>query len=277
MTPSQYRTVRNMIEARLGILVPDGSELHVESRILKLAQSLGIASVIDFFQAFGTELVPDPAGALSEAMMDKETEFFRDMADFGALQKSVLPTLVQRRAGERRLSFWSAGCAGGQEPYSIAIFIREHFPELLDWDLKIYATDVIEDNAVKARQACYTKDEVNHGLPAPLLIKYFTKIEGEWQLNEPIRLMVDVRKNNLTEPTAQVPPIDVIFLRHVLENLNGQTQERILNTIGACITPNGCLFVTESKKNPPGLDNRFHRIDLPGSSFYRPKTYVEAG
>ena len=276
MTPAQYKTVRSMIETRLGVVLPEGSELQVETRLQKLAEGLGIASVLDLFQAFGGELVPDPPTVLTQAIIDKETAFFRDMVDFGALKNSVLPTLIQRRAGERRLTFWSAGCSTGQEPYSIAIFLREQFPELAGWDLKIHATEFNRDSVEKAREAHYTKDEVNHGLPAPLLIKYFKKIEGHWQLTDSIRQMVEVHQGNLVEAGGRIPGADVVFLRHVLKNLNGPTQEGILNTVGSSLSPDGCLFMTESK-GIPGLENQFYRIELPDSAFYRPKTYIEAG
>ena len=132
-------------------------------------------------------------------MTTNETSFFRDMHPFQALQSHILPELIKSRANERSITIWSNACSSGQEVYSIAILIRQHFPELNTWKMRLIASDLSSKILNKAKEGLFNQTEVNRGLPVPMLLKYF-KCEGSnWRINEEIRNMAEFREVNLIE------------------------------------------------------------------------------
>ena len=136
-----------------------------------------------------------------EALTTNETFFFRDFHPFEALRRSILPDLIARRAPARRLTIWSAACSTGQEPYSLAMLLREHFPELANgWQVSILATDLAPAVLAQARKGCYSQFEVNRGLPASYLVKYFTQRGDAWHVNEEIKQRIEFRSMNLIQP-----------------------------------------------------------------------------
>jgi chemotaxis protein methyltransferase CheR len=149
-------------------------------------------------------------------MTTNETSFFRDFNPVEALRKSVLPDLIARRSAERTLNIWCAASSSGQEPYSLSMLIRENFPALLNWKIRILATDLSTDILARAREGRYSQLEVNRGLPASLLVKYFQKRGCDWFLRDDIRAMVDYQILNLSNAWPTMPPMDIVMIRNVL-------------------------------------------------------------
>src|SRR5262249_21296228 len=156
-------------------------------RLAPLAGQLHLGSISELV----ARLRSGPDNGLStrviEAMVTTETLFFRDLHPFETLRKTVLPELIGRRADERRLSVWCAACSTGQEPYSLAILLREHFPQLAGWRVDLLATDLSGEVLGRAREGRYSQTEVNRGLPAALLVKYFRQHGSTWELAEDVR------------------------------------------------------------------------------------------
>src|SRR5262249_41241050 len=156
---------------------------------------------------------------------------FRDHLPFQNLQQRILPELLRKRAAERCLRIWCAACSSGQEPYSVAMLLREHFPSLDKWDVRIVASDLSNDMLERARHGRFTQMEINRGLPARLLVKYFRKDEMGWQIREDIRRMIEFCTINLVGPWPPLPLFDVIFLRNVLIYFDVPTKKTILGRI----------------------------------------------
>ena len=215
------------------------------------------------------------ADLVVDEMTTNETSFFRDVHPFEILKNTVLPTLLEEREHERKLQIWSAGCASGQEPYSIAMLLKEEFPELGDWTVSIVATDLSRAALEKAREGSYSQLEVNRGLPKPLLRKYFSQSGVRFRISAEIRDMVEFRRLNLVDSLAGMPPSDIVFLRNVLIYFELDVKRDALMRVHDLMNPNAHLFLggAETTLN---VDERFERIDgPPRSACYRLKEVSE--
>src|SRR5688500_12443973 len=140
-----------------------------------------------------------------EVMTTNETSFFRDHHPFEALRTAILPELIRRRAATRRLEIWSGACSTGQEPYSVAMLVREHFGGLPGWNVAIRATDLSTEVLARAREGRYNKIEVHRGVPEPSLARFFHRDGTDWRVTDEVRRMVDFRPMNLIEPWPAMP------------------------------------------------------------------------
>ena len=158
-------------------------------------------------------------------MTTNETSFFRDVHPFDALRDTLLPELIERRATERSIKIWSAACSSGQEPYTIAMLIRENFPALAAWRVEILGTDLSTEVLDRAREGRYAQLEVNRGLPAPMLVKYFEHHGASWVVKPDLKRGIDFRPMNLITPWPAMPRFDFVFLRNVLIYFDRATKQ----------------------------------------------------
>ncbi len=268
LDPSDFDFVSNMVLKRSAIVLEPEKSYLVESRLLPLARREGMSTIAELVARIRSNPVNGLPDKVVEAMTTNETSFFRDINPFDALRKIVLPDILQRRATERRLQIWSGASSTGQEPYTIAIILREHFSNYSDWKLSIIATDLSTDVLEKARQARYSQLEVNRGLPAPILIKYFQRAGVEWQLKDDVRRLVEFRQLNLIDPAWGIASADIVFLRNVLIYFDVPTKKTILRRIRQVLRPDGYLFLggAETTMN---LDEAYERIPFERSGCYR--------
>jgi chemotaxis protein methyltransferase CheR len=267
---AEFDYLRTLLRQRSAMVLDEEKTYLVEARLLPLARREGLTSA----GALLARLRATPPNGLHqqvvEAMTINETSFFRDVHPFEALRQVVLPEAIRRRAAERRLSLWSAACSTGQEPYSMALLLRESFPHLAGWDVRILATDLSAAALEKARQGRYNQLEVNRGLPAPLLVRYFRRAGLDWQLAEDVRRAVEFRPLNLAGPWPALPPMDVVFLRNVLIYFDTDTKRRILGKVGHLLAPGGVLFLGGAETTLH-LDDGFERLPLERCGGYRRK------
>jgi chemotaxis protein methyltransferase CheR len=179
-----------------------------------------------------------------------------------------LPDLVQRRSAERALAIWSAACSSGQELYSIAMLLRENFPALQSWKVNLLGTDLSGQMVDRAQAGVFTQAEVNRGLPAPSLIKYFQRQGMQWKLNDDLRGMANWRRMNLIDTWTNVPPMDVIFLRNVLIYFAPETKRKILAQVRKVLLRDGYLFLGGAETTT-NLDDSFERLPCNGAVCYR--------
>jgi len=205
-----------------------------------------------------------------EALTTNETSFFRDIGPFEALRNQIFPELLASRAASRSLNIWCAASSSGQEPYSIAILVKEFFREHPGWMVRILATDISNQILAKAKTARFTQLEVGRGLPAPLLLKYFEKLGLEWQLKDEIRRMVEFRQMNLTQPWPPLHRMDVIFLRNVLIYFSVEAKKSILARVRQTLPPDGYLFLGGAETTLY-LDDNFQQVYYNKTPCYRPK------
>jgi chemotaxis protein methyltransferase CheR len=205
-----------------------------------------------------------------EAITTNETSFFRDIHPFETLKDAILPQLLESRKNERTLNIWSAASSSGQEPYSIAMLIRENFPELLDWKINFIASDISEKMLSRCRSGKFSQLEVNRGLSASLLVKYFEKTGAAWFIKEQLRKMIHFQQINLSREFPYLPKMDIIFMRNVLIYFDIETKKKVLNQLISVLQPDGFLFLgaAESTIN---LDSSFERTSYKHSGCYRLK------
>jgi chemotaxis protein methyltransferase CheR len=221
--------VRDLARNGAAIVLEPDKQYLVETRLTPLAEREGYGSLEALIRALRAASAPgDLHDKTVDALTTNETLFFRDYHPFEALRTQVLPRLIEARSKSRELRIWCGACSTGQEPYSIAMLIREHFPVLAGWRVSIMATDISETVLGIARAGTYAQHEVNRGLPAPLLIKYFRQSGNQWVIGDDIKSMVTFRSLNLIRPWPPLPSFDLIFLRNVLIYFSVETKTKIL-------------------------------------------------
>lgn len=203
-------------------------------------------------------------------MTTNETLFFRDQHPFDALRSHMLPALVRARGKERRLRIWCAAASTGQEPYSVAITLRENFPELADWDVKLLATDLNCAVLARARSGRYSTLEVKRGLPASLLLKYFRAQGDEWQLKDEVRRMVQFSELNLLDAWGTLGPLDIVLMRNVLIYFDVETKKRILGQLRGQLARDGYLLLGGAETTA-NLDDAYVPLRLGAGVYYRLK------
>lgn len=242
LSQTAFDTIRKIARDEAAIVLDEGKEYLVESRLLPICKSEGIDSLDQL--AVKLRFAPARLTALVvEALTTNETSFFRDGPIFDLVREELLPGLIERRAEQRKLNIWCGASSSGQETISLGILIREHFPELSNWNVKIVATDINEAMIGRCKTGIYSQLEVSRGLPAKLLIKYFKKTGVNWQVDESVLGMIQYRKLNLAQPLPAMPPLDLVFMRNVLIYFDGETKARILNEVHERLRSDGSLLL----------------------------------
>ncbi len=176
--------------------------------------------------------------------------------------------MIRRRSAERSLNFWCAACATGQEPYSLAILVREDLPELDGWKINLLATDLSRDILARAREGRFGQLEVSRGLPAALLHRYFQKHGATWQVNADIRAMVEFRELNLARPWPYLPKMDLVLLRNVMIYFDVAMKKSILGRLAEVLRPDGYLLLGSSETTL-FLDDSYRRAEDLSPGFYQ--------
>ncbi|MDX1926193.1 MAG: protein-glutamate O-methyltransferase CheR [Pirellulaceae bacterium] len=264
-----FEYICNLVRDKSAIVLEPSKTYLVESRLNPVARANGLASIEDLVDALRKPNSTKLTQAVIEAMTTNETSFFRDLHPFDALKSSILPALVAARSRERVINIWSNACSSGQEVYTIAMVLKENFPELGAWKVRLIASDLSTQILDKAREGVFNQTEVNRGLPLPMLLKYFQKNGLTWQIKEEVRKMVEFRQVNLVETFPQLPPMDIVFLRNVLIYFAPETKRDILNKVKKVMRPDAVLFLggAETTMN---LDVPFQREQVGKATVYKP-------
>lgn len=265
---TSFDYVRQFVMTEAGIVLEPGKEYLVESRLGPIVRSEGLPSVDALVEMLRTTRQTELHRKVVDAMTTNETTFFRDTEPFELLRTDLIPKLIQARKVARRLSIWYAASSTGQEPYSVSMLLREHFPELRDWSIEQIGTDISRKVLERARAGRYSQLEVNRGLPAKLLLRYFSKQGLEWQLNDDIRSMVMFQEMNLNGTWPRLPMFDIVFLRNVMIYFDAPAKQKILGRIFDLLRPDGYLFLGAAE-TPMNLDDRFVRVPVSRAGCYR--------
>jgi chemotaxis protein methyltransferase CheR len=268
MTEFDYAFVVRLLRERGAIALDVGKEYLVESRLAPVARRHGLGSVGEFIQRLRQPGSNGLTDELIEAMVTTETSFFRDVLPFEALRKTVLPELIAARQNEKRLNIWCAASSSGQEPYTIALILREYFPELRNWKVTFQATDISREMLRRSREGRYSQVEVNRGLPVALLMKYFRQDGAHWQLRDDIREMIDFQPLNLAAAWPPMPLFDLIFLRNVMIYFDVDTKKSILRRMARVLRSDGYL-VLGGAETTFSLDDSYARVEALKSGYYR--------
>lgn len=264
-----FHFISTLVREKSAIVLDIEKSYLVESRLAPIVRNYGWASLEDLVDELRKPNSRALIQEVVEAMTTNETSFFRDLHPFNALKSKILPELIEKRKQECKLVIWSNACSSGQEAYTIAMLIREYFPQLDGWDLQIIATDLSKKIVDRAQVGAFNQTEVNRGLPMQMLMKYFDREGMSWTIKDHVRKMVDFRVLNLLDPWPPSPPIDVMFLRNVLIYFSVEAKTQILNRIHRAIDRNGYLFLGGSE-TMMNLNVRFDREKIDHAVCYRP-------
>jgi chemotaxis protein methyltransferase CheR len=268
LTPAHVNFVCQLVKRRSAIELDENKTYLIEARLAPVAKQAGCNSISDLVAQVQSKRLAMLEERIVEAMTTNETSFFRDVHPFEALRQTLIPELLVRNQESRLLNIWSAACSTGQEIYSIAILLREHFPQLANWCVKLLGTDLSTEVLEKAKAATYTQIEVNRGLPAIMLAKYFQRVGLTWQLRRDIAAQASFLHMNLIERWPALPKMDIVFLRNVLIYFPLETKREILRHVRQVLVPGGVLFLG-SAETTLNVDPNFERQQIGSSVFYR--------
>ena len=255
MTPVDYEFLRKLLKERSGLDLSPDKQYLVESRLIPLARKVGLPGITELVQKMksGADAL---IAEVVEAMTTNETFFFRDKVPFDHLRETMLPALLQARASRRALRIWCAAASTGQEPYSIAMCLKELGSALAGWRVEIIGTDLSQAVLEKSRAGIFSQFEVQRGLPIQMLVKHFTQIGELWQLNPDIRSMVQYRQLNLLHDFSQLGKFDVIFCRNVLIYFDQETKARIFERLSKVVEADG-FMVLGAAESVVGISDAF--------------------
>jgi chemotaxis protein methyltransferase CheR len=242
VTPLDYEYLRKILKERSGLDLSVDKQYLVESRLIPLARRAGLAGIpqlVAKMQNGAAALTSD----VVEAMTTNETFFFRDKIPFDHFRDVILPELMQARANRKSIRIWSAASSTGQEPYSIAMCLKEKAAQLAGWRFEIVATDLSQEVLEKSKAGIYNQFEVQRGLPIQLLVKYFTQTGELWQINGDLRGMLQHRQLNLLQDFSHLGRFDVVFCRNVLIYFDQETKTNTFERIGKAMEPDGMLML----------------------------------
>jgi chemotaxis protein methyltransferase CheR len=265
---TSFQYISDLVLKRSAIVLEPVKAYLVESRLSPLARQHGFESIAELVTALRAKPAGDLHQLVTEAMTTNETSFFRDIHPFDTLKTTILPELIAARGAQRALNIWCGACSSGQEPYTIGIVLREHFPTLATWNVRLVASDLSTQILARAQQGLYTQAEVNRGMPAPLLVKHFHKVGLQWQVKDHVRNLMQFVELNLIERWPPLSRMDIIFLRNVLIYFSSDTKRAILDKIARQLAPDGYLFLggAETTLN---LSEAFDRVNVGKTVCYR--------
>jgi chemotaxis protein methyltransferase CheR len=255
VTPPDYEYLRKLLKDRSGLDLSADKQYLIESRLLPLARKSGLAGISELVQKMKGGSAPIVAQVV-EAMTTNETFFFRDKVPFDHFRDSIVPEILQARASRKSIRIWCAAGSTGQEPYSLAMCLKDMGAVFAGWRIEILATDLSQEVLEKSRAGIYSQFEVQRGLPIQMLVKYFKQTGELWQINPDIRAMVQHRQLNLLHDFSQLGIFDVIFCRNVLIYFDQDTKINIFNRLAKTSEPDGFL-VLGAAETVVGLTDAF--------------------
>ena len=262
LSAADYAFVRELVAKESALALGEAKAYLVEARLAPIAEREGCESVAELIGVVrgGRASLRDD---LVQAMTTNETSFFRDVHPFDALRDVVLPDVLARRG---RASVWSAAASTGQEAYSVALIAADRFPTA---DVAVLGTDLSRDVLARAAAGEFSQLEVNRGLPAPLLVRYFERAGASWVVRDDVRRRVTFRQLNLARPWPVLPAMDVVLLRNVLIYFDAPAKRAVLAQVARVLAPGGVLFLGGAETTY-GLDEGWERVQVGRTSFYRP-------
>jgi chemotaxis protein methyltransferase CheR len=243
VTPLDYDYLRHCLKTRAGLVLSADKQYLVESRLLPVARRSGFAGLGDLVHALMLGNSDALMTAVVEAMMTHESFFFRDKLPFEHFRATIMPALMAARKNSRLIRIWCAAASTGQEPYSLAMCLKDMERELAGWRVEVIATDLSNEVLEKARQGLYSQFEVQRGLPIQLLIKHFAQVGDLWQVAPELRAMVKFQQINLLSDFARLGRFDLILCRNVLIYFDQETKIGVLNRLARSIAGDGYLIL----------------------------------
>jgi len=259
VTPLDYDFLRTFLKQRSGLVLSNDKQYLIESRLMPIVRKQGLSGLSELVQklkAPGSEALAAP---VTEAMTTNESFFFRDKTPFDHFKEVMLPSLLKARAVKKHIRIWCAAASTGQEPYSLAMILKEMGPQIAGWRIEIIGTDLSGEVLERAKAGVYTQFEVQRGLPIQMLLKYFTQNGDQWTISPEIRSMVHYRTLNLLNDFSALGQFDIVYCRNVLIYFDQPTKIDVLNRTAKLTASDGYLLLGAAE-TVVGLTDSFKPI-----------------
>lgn len=270
INPADFDFVSKIVREQCAIVLEKGKEYLVESRLMPLVHQEKLESLENLVKKIRAAPRGPLKDAVIEAMTTNETSFYRDIHPFETLKTAILPELMEKRKTQRELNIWCGASSSGQEPYSLVMLLKNSFPQLNPWKVNFTASDISNQMLNRCKSGIYSQLEINRGLPAPLMVKYFERIGTEWQVKEELRKMIQFKIINLSENWPMLPQLDLVMMRNVLIYFDVEMKKNILGRVRKLLRPDGYLFLGAAETTL-NLDENFERMPFKQSGCYRLK------
>ncbi len=243
MNVKDFEYIAQLLYQRSGLVITQEKAYLLESRLNPVARKWDLDGFEALITAMRSKQDEGMIVDVTEAMTTNESFFFRDNRPFEQFKDIVLPYLLEARKTAKKLRIWSAASSSGQEPYTIAMILKEEAAKLAGWNVEILATDLSKEILSKAQEGLYSQFEVQRGLPITLLMKYFTQDGEKWRINDDIKKMVTYRPFNLLDSPSGLGTFDVIFCRNVLIYFDQETKGQVLDRMAKIMPGDGYLYL----------------------------------
>ena len=242
MRPDEIEIIRRIVQARSGMVINPDKTYRIETCLAPVARREGFADISEMIRDIQAKRDNALMWAVTEALANTETSFFRDRAPFQQFREDILPELAMAR-GDKPIRIWSAAAATGQEPYSLAMIVDDEASKYPGMKIELFGSDLSERCLEKAQSGLYTQFEVQRGLPIRLLVRHFEKNDETWSLNPHIRQSVRWRRVNLLADLTGLGQFDVIFCRNVVSGFDREVGRRVLDQLSAALPEDGRLIL----------------------------------
>jgi chemotaxis protein methyltransferase CheR len=246
MTGPDFDHFCRLMRERSGLVLSASKAYLVNGRLEPVARAAGLGSVDALLSRLRVGAPDDLIRQCADAMATHESSFFRDGAPFEHIGKSVLPDLIARRQTRRKLRIWCAACSSGQEPYSMAMLLKET-PLLAGWALEIVATDMSEAILSKASSGIYSDFEVRRGLSPDRLSRWFEPHGEDWRVLPALRQMISFQAHNLLKGAAGLGLFDMILCRNVLIYFDLPNKREVFGHLDRVLSDDGTLCLGSSE------------------------------
>lgn len=264
-----FEYLRRLVFRQSNNVLEPSRDYLFESRLKPFLMRKGIAGLEELVDCLRKEQDPFLERAVAEAMTINETSFFRDVRPFELLRTELIPKLIESRRETRTLRLWSAACSTGQEAVSLAITLCEHFPLLKGWNVRIEGTDLSAEVVERARAGRYQRIEINRGLPARFIVRYFDRAGEDWEVKREIREMCMFRQANLcASPLPFVERFDGILMRNVMLYFSRESRRALLDGVHRLLARDGFLMLGSTEQ--PVDRTRWTPVLAGGTSYYLP-------
>ena len=243
MRPDDFDYIAALVKKRSGLVLSKDKVYLVESRLAPVARRHGLAAVDDLARKIRSAPPESLLKEITEAMTTNESFFFRDKIPFDTFSEVILPNLLVTRQASKSLRIWCAASSTGQEPYSLAMILREKAAQLQGWRIEIIGTDISSEVIDRAKRGLYTQFEVQRGLPIQYLVRNFKKIDDHWEIDPVLRGMVQYKLFNLLEDFRGLGAFDCVYCRNVLIYFDSPTKKDVLERISKQMPGDGYLLL----------------------------------
>jgi chemotaxis protein methyltransferase CheR len=259
MKSEDFEYLSTLVKRESGLILTEDKSYLLESRLMPLARKRDLNGLEELTKLAKKGTDGTLVKAITEAMTTNESFFFRDIKPFDIFRDATLPFFLDRRSNQKSIRIWCAAASSGQEPYSLAMILDEMSVKLMGWKTEIIGTDISTDILDKASKGNYTQFEVQRGLPVQFLVKYFEKIDENWQVSEKLKKMIQYKEFNLLDSLAPLGKFDIVFCRNVLIYFDQDTKSGVLDRMSELMPDDGLLFLGGAE-TVLGLSEKFKPV-----------------